>query len=577
MFRDEHNPGRLETLTAIRDAVVAGDDVRAAHLAVPFTNADSVERVVVSAMDRVRYEQGTDRRFTGGLIRWLRRAARDDQTWAHARIGLEWWPDLDLNLKGHSPDDVTDEPEIEHEESTRCLEIAAARGHRRAAFRHGTLESLITAYGDGTPDHEITAEELRSVEARIARHLAASGDADAGRWFRRAIAYPRWEDADGDETWLSAMSGYALWVHGRGDIELCEQLSARLIDDVVQHAVFDRRLIDGDAHKRYRDSYQLATGNEAVRMSAMEHLLTGHDLSPEMALELLRLVTRNHYFRVESRPLVARVWEGRYGPVADTAAVEDRAWAFIGWLLAEVVPMVLRLVGCTDHADHVERKSADIDFSAEGFRGPDVDRNGHIRELRRRQRGDGTPLDAAESAELEDFILCRVPRFYEFVSSVIRPGTAPGWQEANDRAESADEGMRKILSWWQATPWETGLGATESSFETGFRQIVSDHRFRLLSGSDAWLAMWLATTAPVPAGWQRTATWSDSWDLISPMIAEYLELAARISAGREASGNAEVAGMFAAAESAINEGARRHVDGILAAALGTLENTGTVG
>ncbi|WP_071288544.1 hypothetical protein [Mycolicibacterium llatzerense] len=560
MFRNEISPATADTLRAIRDAVVADDDARAEELAKPFAGTDSVEHVVVSAMDRVRYERGTYRRFTGGLIRWLRRATREDQTWALARIGLEWWPKLSLESRQRNPDDVTDEPAIEQEEATRCLTIAAARGHRRAALWHGTLESLITAYADGTPDHEITAEELRSVEARIARHLAEVGDADAAFWFRRAVASPRWEDEDGDETWLSAMSGYALWVHGCGDVELCEQISTRVIDDAVLEGGSDRCAIVADAHKPYRNSYQLAAGNEAVRMSTMTHVLTDHDLSPTIALDLLRLASRNHCFQVESRPMAAAAWDRRYGPIRDAPAVESLAWAMIGWLVADVVPTVLRLLDCAEHADRVQAESATVDFSANGFWEPTADNHEHITALAERYWGWGEPLDAVEEAEFRAHTEYHDHPFDTFIEEQVAPERVRGWGAVKERLSQVDARIRRDTRRWRNLVQAVGLGPTASSFEVGLRPYVSEDRDRLLGGSDAWLAMWLSTTTPTPEGWRRSVSWCAAWDKISPMVDDYLDAGAILARGQSD---------LASVQAAISDGVQRHVEGVLAAAFGT--------
>ncbi|WP_006246346.1 hypothetical protein [Mycolicibacterium tusciae] len=526
MSLNEDVPEDLEVLRAIRDAVVASDDVRAEQLASRLTPTESIERSVVDAMDRVRYERGTHRRFTGGLIRWLRRAASDDQTWALARIGVEWWPELALGSSIGGRDDVTREPEIKEEEAERCLAIAAERGHRRAAFKYGTLDSLLTAYGDGTPDDHVSAGDLRSIEARIAEHCADSDDLRASSWFRLAAASPRWEDEDGQATWLAALGGYARWAHRGGDIALCEQLSARVIDDAALEGARDRSAIAADAHKPYRYSYSLAASNESARWQAMEHLLTAHDPSPVDGVELLRLLSRNHFFRVDARDLAAAVWTRRFGPIRDATAVEARAWELLGWLITDAVPDLLRAILCDQEAEHIHDESAGIDFSISGVWEPKPDDESRWSELRDRYWGFGEPLDHLENAEFHAITSFERHPLDDFLDRVFDPLRSSEWL-ALPKCVSADSGgVPRGRFRWNRPLAGVGIDAVASTYEIGLRTSVFEGERRLLSGSDAWLALWFATTTQEPDGWSRSLSWCDTWDRISPMIAEYINTAA---------------------------------------------------
>lgn len=570
MSANNHSPEDLDSLREIRDAVVAGHDDRAEHLAARLNPTDSVERTVVAAMDRVRYERGTYRRFTGGLIRWLRRAARDDQTWAIGRIGVEWWPQLSLASRGNDRDDVTTEPEIEQEEAERCLAIAAERGHRQAAFRHGTLESLLAAYGDGSPDELIDAEDLRSIQARIAFHYAESDDASAVSWFRRAVASPRWEDDDGQATWLGAVGAYARWAHAHGDVDLCDQLSARVVDDAVVEGAADRCALAGDAHKPYRNRYQLAASNEAARWKTMEHLLLEHELTPDMGLELLRLLSRNHYFRRDDRELAAAVWVRRYGPIRDAPVVESRAWELIGWLLTDVVPSVLRTFGCDEHANRVEDVSGTLDLSIHGFWEPNVDDSDRMRQLGERYWGIGEPLDEVATAEYEAFTSYHRHPLDGFIDEIVDPERASGWRAVQDSASTVDGHLRHNLLRFKHPVQSVGLDSVASAFESGLRPWVSEREYRLLGGSDAWLAMWLATSTPEPDGWRRSLTWCNTWDRISPMIAEYITTAAVLVAGRRfgADTDPHLVAAFDEMQTKAEEGIRRRVASLMEAAAG---------
>lgn len=568
MSFNEDDPEHIDTLRAIRDAVIVGDDVQAERLAEPLKTTDSLERTVVAAMDRVRYEAGTYNRFTGGLIRWLRRAAADDQTWAIARIGVEWWPQLALSSRSRDRQDVTAEPAIEEDEAERCVAIAAARGHRRAAFRHGSLESLLTAYGDGTPDELIDTNDLRSIEARIATLYADAEDPKADGWFRRAVASPRWEDDDGDATWVSAMSAYALWAHRSGEIVLCEQISARAIDDAVIEGAADRCAIAADAHKPYRYSYCLATSNEAARWRAMEHLLTDHAMSPDGGLELLRLLSRNHFFGQKNYELVAAVWARKHGPVRDADAVESLAWEMIGWLLTEVVPGVLQVLGCDDHAGRIQDALASVDFASDGFWEPTIADSAYIRELAQRYWGFGEPLDDVTEAEYLAQTASHSHPLDGLIDELIAPRRATGWEAVCNNAANVSPHCRRDLLRLAHPLQRMGLYGVQSAFETGLRPRVSEDEDRLLASSDAWLAMWLATSTPPPEGWNRILQWSDVWDRISPMITDYLVSAATIAAGQRCGDFVDdgLPAKYDALEATVARGVRERLAAIISAA-----------
>ncbi|ABM16715.1 hypothetical protein Mvan_5957 [Mycolicibacterium vanbaalenii PYR-1] len=566
---DDSESVRMAAWRAIRDAVVAGDDDLAEQLATRTQSAESVERVVVSAMDRAAYENGTYRRFTGGLIRWLRRAARGDQTWAIARIGVEWWPELSLIDRSRHRGDVTAEPEITEEEADRCLEIAAGRGHRRAAFRHDTLESLLIAYGDGTPDDLISTADLRSIEARVAAKYAATDDSRADSWFRRATASPRWYDRDGGATWLEAMSGYGRWAHSHGDVALCDQVSGRVVDDAVVEGATDRCAMAADAHKPYRDSFCLAASNESARLHIFRHLLIDHDPTPESGMELLRLFSRNHYFGPEEHDIAAAVWERRHGPFRAAAAVESHAWQLTGFLLTEVVPSVLRLVGCDEHAGRIVDVLATVDFSVNGFWEPVLEYDDRMRELGERSYGWGEPLDEVEMAEYRARTDYHPHPLDRFIDELIDPARIAGWRTVEDTASALDDARRLRLLDWQHPLERAGLDSVASTLERGLRPRVSEREDRLLGGSDAWLAMWLATSSSVPDGWKRRLQWSEVWNRISPMVAEILVTGAIAVAAVQRSDDANDANSamaYDAVQATITDGVQRHIEAVLAAA-----------
>lgn len=71
--------------------------------------------------------------------------------------------------------------------------------------------------------------------------------------------------------------------------------------------------------------------------------------------------------------------------------------------------------------------------------------------------------------------------------------------------------------------------------------------------------MWLATTTPTPEGWRRSVSWCAAWDKISPIVDDYLDAVAILARGHDD---------LASAQSAISDGVRRHVEGILRRRLG---------
>ncbi len=571
----DDDPELIGTQAAIRAAVVGCDDERAEELARTLQGPDeSVEQAVVGALDKLRYEHGTRQRFIGGLIRWLRRAARDDQTWALGRIGVHWWPQLSLDSYDGDTQDRTDEREIDADEAERCREIAAARGHRGAAFWHGTLDSLLTAYGDGQPDEFLTADNLRAAQLRIARRYADLNDPEADEWFRRAVDAPRWEDEDIlSASWVEAVSEYGLWAHSHGDRALCEQLSARVIDNVILEGQRDRSIMDSDAHKPYRDSYQLAAGNEAARWKTMVHLLADHDLTPEAQLELLRVLSTNHYLRQWDNGLSGRIWRARHGAFGDERAVEAALWDLTGWLLADAVPRLLRIVGCDVVADRIVSAVSTIDFSVDAAWAPDLGTR-RRNELRQKLRSVGAPLDEIETAKYDAMTAFRTPPLAEFLTDVFDPEASSQWIEWRNRAEITRAESR--IPWMPWTPWargggclrDVGLGPAVSSYEIGLqgRSFTSDTP--LIRGSDAWLAGYLADIRPEPDGWRRVLSWVSIWDGLSPMVTEYFDAAAGYVGARRYGPNSDplMTAAFDEWEADVRAGVSRRVSAIVAAA-----------
>jgi hypothetical protein len=79
---------------------------------------------------------------------------------------------------------------------------------------------------------------------------------------------------------------------------------------------------------------------------------------------------------------------------------------------------------------------------------------------------------------------------------------------------------------------QVGLGQMVSAYAFGLRPYVGEFpEDRLLRGSDAWLAMWWATTAPLD-GLRRTLIWEHCWNKLSEPVAKYLNNIAYIVEAR---------------------------------------------
>ncbi len=372
---DDHDAIRRLILAGASDAEIAeAADARRA-------DGVSTERFVIEAIEHRRdFDLHTAR------VRWVRRAAADDQLWALERYGLKW---ASYGSRGALPwnrQESTDPGErVTDEEAQAWLARAADQGSRPGAlaaiewFHHDprAAEWMERAWGDGKPDDSVTPRDLQYAAYQIATALARFSHPKAGAWFERAVAGKPWSRSTGPQTtsWVDALVGCALWFHQANDLDACLDWSFRVMEEAANRGPTDRAYLASE-YKTYRDEWTETSHEEDARVRMMDHLLREHDLDPEAQREvlLLRVAAQTPPSRGSimmrtplgdmasalgdpaSRPIITQ--DALLTP--ETAPLMDAdlgrpisaafAWAFTRWIIERAVPTLFVAAGHNLHA-----------------------------------------------------------------------------------------------------------------------------------------------------------------------------------------------------------------------------------
>ncbi|XTP34618.1 hypothetical protein ACORG1_31160 [Mycobacterium sp. TJFP1] len=341
------------------------------------------------------------------------------------------------------------------------------------------------------------ASQLSACAARIAEHYRRSGSAEADRWFRDALEGPDWQEWRSRFTSVQALAGYIDWALPR-DQSLCAMLCRQMIDDAVLAGPLDRADIAEERHKPLRLDYGRADNNEWARRSVLRHAFAEHCRSTSRRLEVLLVLAENEHFgRDDDRELVSRAFaEARGGPL-NLAAIESTAWDLVDVILRGVIPNMLRTVRCDSEATDFEAAFLPVGFSP----------SEHL-------FVQSAPPDYFDpSAELTtdpaleaDYALDRLIGHWGELRTLLT-------QTLRSHSDNDYAGRSRYAAAIEETEVRAALNViAQCGF--GHRRFVRIHGatspggpdlepFRLLRGTQSWLAMWLATTTDLPQGLVR--------------------------------------------------------------------------
>lgn len=484
------------------------------------TGFESVEQAVVWAIDQLLSDIGSRHeklRQQSVRNRWLRRAAMADQTWAMARIGIDWadrasprstrWSGTGTRPTSEGP------PSIDDAQAKQWLRDSAIRGNRAAAYWASSLEPdptlLSIAFGEGISDEALDRAQLCAVASRMAAICRDRGDDSADHWYRIAVEGPRWTDRGTESTWLQTVVDYSEWQHPRSEGS-CAVLCRLVVDDAALEGPPDRARMAGDAHKPWRLDYELAIRNEIARAKTFSHLMTEHVYNyADDRLQLLLLASENAQFDLDvHRDLVTATLTGVHGAPLNLPVIEAAAWEIVELSVAKTIPAILRGIRCDREAARFEELVSGIDFwSYTALEEPVVE-----------------PTSFFEYYSFETF---EVPAWMErdqifselehILNSLLVSVGPPGEERDNYLASNEDRATQEILEWLCLT-------SSRSKYTTLSDNIwptLSDNiwpSFHLLSGTATWLAMWLATSTPSPSGRDRVHTWTRNWATVSRLL-----------------------------------------------------------
>lgn len=516
----------------IADALRRGDDAACEHAAACADGYASTEQAVVATLDtlmRTRKHVLDRGLFSAAKQRWLHRAAVQGQRWARDRIALEWathsdpdqpspyWP-----YRGWRDESPPPEHAVPAEQTLRWLAAAARRGDRTAAYWAGLMdrddvESMLTAYGAGVPDEVLDAVELGATAGRLADHYQRSDSDEAGRWFREATEGPEWDEQTSRFTWVQAMAGYIAWAHPRDEAR-CAALCRLLIDNAVRTGPGDRIEIAEEAHKPLRLDYGRADNNEWDRATVLRHVIDEHCRTTSRQLEVLLALAENPRFGGDGdRTRVSWVLADKRGAPIDLAEVESLAWDLVAVVLREVIPALLRTIRCDNEATEFEAALLPVSFSP-----------------------------------AEHLFVPSPPDDYLDPSAELTYGPALEAEHALDRLIGGWGDLRRLLTDTLASVSIAPTDDTEHSWissavedaeaaaaltviaQCGFESCRTGYQFhgapsvsawhwhleafRLLRGTDLWLAMWLATSTEPPEGLVRAHSWTCTWQDVSALL-----------------------------------------------------------
>jgi len=235
--------GSPEELTeAFAQALNRGDFTACEQIAAHAPGYMTTEQALVSLAEDVAATALPEMRNVLEVKRraWITDAALNEQHWARDRIAMEWAKRSDPEYPAScwpTHLDTDDDDAIPAGSVHQWLVQCARRGNREAAYWAGIIdphdvESLLTAYGDGSPNDVY----LPATAARLGAHYASIGSSEAGRWFDLAIEADGWRWDEWNTAWTAtvALAAYIKWAH-EYDSLLCGALCRQLPNPARSH------------------------------------------------------------------------------------------------------------------------------------------------------------------------------------------------------------------------------------------------------------------------------------------------------------------------------------------------------
>lgn len=438
--------------------------------------------------------------------RLVRRAAQRGEVWAMVAIGL----DIDVLSTEAEP------PRFSRAEALTYLDRAATAGHRTASLAWAYSDEAgddpnlararaIVAYGSGTASQSFHESDVPAAALIAARWSAITSRPDTRAWFERALEPPDWEAWTTDGfglSWVEAAWSFMHWLHEHGHFEPCLELGRRVAAEAVRHGARDRDMMRGE-HKHYRADYLMPSGREGARYRALEHLLASHQLPPEEAWEVARVVALGDsdtlsVERLAGLPLARLAADvgatttevlhaaGSVGPHRPLVAQD--AWDALDWLIGEVVPVFFVVAGQQDAGWQMRDWMKSLAGAGHG--------------------------DMYSFARLEDFTIHGSPLWAALEPP--KPAAPPHRGRRGELAPPAagpsiDTRLHHLLD-------DVGLGPTASTFDPSQRWACDKFggkdwgtTARVWRGSDAWIALY-ATLA------DEAGTWARQWDAASTAV-----------------------------------------------------------
>lgn len=440
----------------------------------------SVEQVVIEAL--LVGDVSDDLSQHRALIRWYRRAARNDQPWALWTGGRTW---ANFGSNGHLPpgDQLPVTEAVGRDEAVGWLARAADHGVRPAAMAAAERAPedpraegwLRLAYGDGRPTVELDRDQLCAGAFRLASLLDRAGSDEARAWYRRAVEGPMWvaEEAFDQASWEVAAAGLADWAHRHQDEALCAAWCWRLVEVAANEGAITRAYLDSE-WKTYRYAWESAHARSSALSRALRHLLAEHDLSPDDRWDIAALLSDLGPGRDDAGlithalgDLTARmslrmlIPPPTVPPVPGTEAPLNarQVWALTHWLLADAVPACFRFASL----------------------GPDAEAYGLA-----------VPALPPES---QDLLGRRLRHDFD------------GWSRLDGDGGTREEALTLAKDLLEIV----GLSSSRSPYATDRGRGAPEYlapgdegTWRLLRGHPLWLAMFLAVTPEERESWVRT-------------------------------------------------------------------------
>lgn len=462
---------------------------------------------------------------------WVADAALSGQQWARDRIALEWakksdpeHPDSCWPNHLNADDDGAIPAEIVHQ----WLVQVARRGNREAAYWAGIIdandvESLLTAYGDGSPN----GVYLPATAARLGTHYASIGSNQAGRWFDLAIEVDGWQWHEWATTWTGtiALAEYIRWAHEH-DTLLCGALCRLLVIDTIKNSESDRLELVEEGHKRWRLDYRRAENSEAARHLALQHCLKAHGTDSAGKAKALEALVDNSFFcaargkdDLEDRELAMSVLTEIRGAPIDLIRIDQLTWKFVEFILRAAIPAILRSARCDADATFIEQEVDTLDFTPEGRLFADLTYadSGMTREERDHvdfglyyDFEEVDPADQVLSADRQVWhVESKLDRFFELARNALRRllDQTPTNFNLSSHYYQRDSEVKEAAH----VLWNCGLPLHEPVWEPGKRP-------RLYYSRIFWIAMSLADCSPPPEGMARAFSLRDTWGDMSGLL-----------------------------------------------------------